>query len=326
MRYRGIVTDAEERALLRICLVAALADGGKTDAERERIRQIAEGFNSPDLDTSGLYGDALNKRTSTAELARELTNSETRQLAYETALGVCESDDRLNDAEKKFLAELRRELEISETAADRLHREADQLAQVAAPPVLAGATPVVTVGSSPTPRAPQTPDPALESTILNQAILAGALELLPSSLATMAIIPLQMRLVYRIGQHYGYTLDKRHIGELLATIGVGLSSQALETYATKLLKGLLGRVAGGLGRGLGGMVTGSAMSFGTTWALGQLAQRYYAGGRALSGLQLRETFQGLLTEARGMQQRYLPQIQQRSQTLNLSDVASLVGR
>jgi len=45
--------------------------------------------------------------------------------------------------------------------------------------------------------------------ILNCAIVNGALELLPDTLASMAIIPLQMKLVYRIGKSYGYKLDRR---------------------------------------------------------------------------------------------------------------------
>ena len=57
--------------------------------------------------------------------------------------------------------------------------------------------------------------------ILNASILNGALELLPQSIASMAIIPLQMKLVYRIGQAHGYESDKTQIRDLLATLGVG---------------------------------------------------------------------------------------------------------
>ena len=54
--------------------------------------------------------------------------------------------------------------------------------------------------------------------ILNAAIMNGALELLPQSLASMAIIPLQMKLVYRIGTEYGYELDRGHVKDLLAIL------------------------------------------------------------------------------------------------------------
>lgn len=51
----------------------------------------------------------------------------------------------------------------------------------------------------------------MDSKILKASILNGAIELLPENLSTLAIIPLQMRLVYQIGQSYGYKLDSGHI-------------------------------------------------------------------------------------------------------------------
>ena len=62
------------------------------------------------------------------------------------------------------------------------------------------------------------------------------------------------------------------------------------------------------------------MSFATTWALGQLARRYYAGGRSLDAAMLKQTFAGLLDEAKAVQQQYLPQIQQRANTLDLNQL------
>ena len=44
----------------------------------------------------------------------------------------------------------------------------------------------------------------LDRMILNTAILNGALEIMPHTLATMAIIPVQMRMVYQIGKRQGY--------------------------------------------------------------------------------------------------------------------------
>ena len=79
--------------------------------------------------------------------------------------------------------------------------------------------------------------------ILNYSILNGALELLPQSLASMAIIPLQMKMVYRIGKSHGYELDRGHIKDFIATLGVGLTSQYVEQFGRKLVGGLLGRSA-----------------------------------------------------------------------------------
>ena len=55
-----------------------------------------------------------------------------------------------------------------------------------------------------------------------------------------------------------------------------------------------------------------------------LSGRDYAGGRTMSTALLQETFQSLLTPAKQLQQQYLPQIEQKAQSLDLGQVMSLV--
>jgi uncharacterized protein (DUF697 family) len=157
--------------------------------------------------------------------------------------------------------------------------------------------------------------------ILNYAILNGALELLPDSLATMAIIPLQMKLVYRMGKAYGYELDRGHIKDLLATAGIGMTSQYVERIGAGLVghlfgRGLIGGVVGGLAR----QAVSSGMAFATTYALGRLAIRYYSGGRIFTAEVLKDTYAGLLNEAKGLEGQYLPAIREKARTINLSEV------
>jgi hypothetical protein len=167
-------------------------------------------------------------------------------------------------------------------------------------------------------------DAELDRSILNYAILNGALELLPQSWASMAIVPLQIKMVYSIGQAHGVALDQGHIKEFIAAAGVGITSQYVEQMGRKLLGGLLGTVLGGLGRGAGSAGAGMAMSFATTYALGQLAVRYYGGGRQMNTQLLRDTYQDLLGPARQMQGALLPQMQERARTLDVSKVLDMV--
>jgi len=162
-----------------------------------------------------------------------------------------------------------------------------------------------------------------DKVILNAAILNGALELLPESLATIAIIPLQMKLVYRIGKSHGFELDRGHVKDFLATAGVGLISQYLEQAGRKLLGGLLGKIGGGLLGGLGKQAVSSGMSFASTYALGHVAKRYYAGGRVLSAQVLREAFDGMLGEAGALQARHLPQMRERARSLDTAQLIDL---
>lgn len=318
----------EQEAVLTIALLAAFADGAKDDREREEIKRIAESLageaGAPQL--SQLYQSVLLKRVNVAEAAAALTDPSHRQLAYEMAVCVCDADAVASELEQKFLRELKTALGLDSKQTTTVEREAAALADAPLP-----STPVATA----TTVADAQPigggvkqatmsDAELDKYILNHAIVNGAIELLPQSLATMAIIPLQIKLVYRIGQAYGHQLDKGHIREFLATAGVGLTSQYVEQFGRKLLGGLLGSVAGGLGRGLGRVGAGAAFSFATTYALGQLAKRYYAGGRQMSTALIQQTYQSLLGQAKQLQGQYSPEIEQKARTLDAGQVMQMV--
>ena len=47
-----------------------------------------------------------------------------------------------------------------------------------------------------------------------------------------------VRMVYRISSRYGYELDRGHIKDFLATVGIGLTSQVFEGYARRLIGGV----------------------------------------------------------------------------------------
>ncbi len=297
---------------MTLSLLAAFVDGEKHERERAEIKRIAEGLSQADgVNLPTLYQDVLMKRVSLASVAGELKSTESRQLAYEMAVCVCDADGAQSDSERMFLADVRTSLGLGASAAGF----SQQAEEIAAVPV--AATAVATAANS--------PDGAeLDKSILNAAILNGALELLPETLSTMAIIPLQMKLVYRIGQAHGYQLDSGHVKDFLATVGVGLTSQYLEQAGRKLLGGLLGKVGGGLLRGLGNQAVSSGMSFASTYALGHVAKRYYAGGRTLSAQMLKDAFSGVVKEGQSLQTQYLPAIQEKARTLDAGKVLSLV--
>ncbi|MGJ7527198.1 YcjF family protein [Variovorax sp. GB1P17] len=314
------MTPSETTAIVTLSLLAAFVDGEKHERERAEIKRIAEGLSQADgLNLPTLYQDVLMKRVSLASVAGELKSTESRQLAYEMAVCVCDADGTQSEAERMFLADVRTSLGLDASVAGFAQR-AEEIASV---PVGAAVGTATAAGAAAV--AVNAPDSAeLDKSILNAAILNGALELLPETLSTMAIIPLQMKLVYRIGQAHGYQLDSGHIKDFLATVGVGLTSQYLEQAGRKLLGGLLGKVGGGLLRGLGNQAVSSGMSFAATYALGHVAKRYYAGGRTLSTQMLKDAFSGVVKEGQGLQTQYLPAIQEKARTLDAGKILSLV--
>jgi uncharacterized protein (DUF697 family)/tellurite resistance protein len=305
------MTESENRAIVAISLMAAFADGAKHEREREEIRRIAEGLARDGLHLPTLYQDVLTKRVTLESAVAELKSEEANQLAYEMAVCVCDADGAQSEAERRFLVQLRESFGMPAGAGVEFNRMAEAMATTP----LAAAVAAPRVGAN---------DAEIDGMILNAAILNGALELLPETLSTMAIIPLQMQLVYRIGKVHGYDLDGGHVKDFLATAGVGLTSQYLEQAGRKLLGGLLGSIGGSLGRGLGKQAVSSGMSFAATYALGHVARRYYAGGRELSTQMLKEAFERVLQEGRSLQGQYLPAIREKAQGLDAAKVLSMV--
>lgn len=298
------MTESEQRAILTLSLMAAFADGEKHAREREEIRRIAEGFASGALNLPSLYQDVLMKRVSLPSVLAELKGTEAQHLAYEMAVCVCDADGAMSAAERAFLESLRSAWNMPAQAGREFERMADS---IASEPVAAGLD-----------------DAGLDRAILNAAIVNGALELLPETLSTMAIIPLQMKLVYGVGKAYGYELDSGHVKDFLATAGVGLTSQYLEQAGRKLLGGVLRSIGGGLLGGLGKQAVSSGMSFASTYAIGHVAKRYYSGGRTLSAAMLREAFDSVVREAQGLRTQYLPAIEEKARSLDTGKVLELV--
>jgi uncharacterized protein (DUF697 family)/tellurite resistance protein len=313
------MSEAEQRATLTVALMAAFADGMNDERERAAVErlvgQMGGQAGGSGIDAAAIYQDVLLRKPDLAEVVKPLASPQSRQFAYEMAVGVAHADGATSPSESAFLAKLAAALALPVPAAQAFVQVANTVATTS---VVAGV---------PSPAARAVPDgAALDQSILNAAITNAALELLPESLASMAIIPLQMKLVYRIGQAYGYELDGGSVKDFLATLGVGLTAQYLEQFGRKLLGGLLGGIAGGIGRTIGNQAASSGMAFASTWALGQVARQYYAGGRTLDADKLRAAFGPLLNQARELGTRYAGEIRQRAQTIDLSNLPALIGK
>lgn len=313
------LSPAQQEALFAVCVAAAFADGSKSDAERAEVKRIADELLSPEVGTAGIYQRVLLGKFDLEAAARALAEPGLRELAYEMAVGVCDADDATSPAEQKFLARLAAALGLEPAQARGTEAEVERVAlapvETAVPPVAA----TTAAAAAPDARAKEA-----DALTLKYAILNGALELLPESLSTMAIIPLQMKLVYGIGRLHGVSLDRGHIKEFLAAAGVGLTSQVFEGFARKILGGLVGKSLGKMGRGAVDQVASSAFSFASTYALGKLAQSYYAAGRTWSGGQLRDAFTPLLEQAKTLHGQYLPQIRQEAAQLDVAKVLATV--
>ena len=343
------IAITEREAIATICLMAAFADGNKDDAERDRLKEIYASLNATFSPT--LYSRVLLGQVQLEEEVRKLHTPALRTLAYEMAVGVCDADGHAVPAEQAFLERLRQALSLDVDTAR--HIDDDAAALVSTPlheadPVMErpqrlaehavtssyggdGATTVLHEEEQAT---QDTAD--VNAMILKYAVLNGGLELLPQSLATMAIVPLQMKMVYRIGLRYDYQLDQGHIKELLATVGVGMTSQVVETYARKLVGGLVKTATGKKGKKkkgkkkgkklakVAGAATGAAMSFASTYALGQVANTYYAGGRQLSTQALKGIFRRNVEQGKMLYDAHRGDVEASARTTDLSSLLTMI--
>ncbi len=308
------MTEKERDAIVTICLLAAIVDGDREAEEQAQLEHVIEGLGIEDV--PALFARLRTGAFDTAAAARELSSEEARRSAYEMALSVCYADGDLNATERHFLDTLREDLGLAaDPDSERAGHDARGLATAPLPgPALAVAGPMPE-GDRPSQAGLPAiaPDAAIDAMIRQHALLAGALEILPQRLATLAIIPLQMRLVYRIGADFGHALDRQQAKVLLGVMGAGAVTQVVDGVARKVLggvgRGLLGRALGGVLGGVAGAAAGVGLAFVTTHALGHVAKQYYAQGRKLS----RQDLQALFGRFKGEAEQLLPSIQQEIQ-------------
>lgn len=318
--------DQDREPIVTICLLAALVDGVRSPEEQAQFERILAHLGGAPV---------ADGNASLAETVGRLSSPETRRLAYEMAVSVVYADGDVNDRERVFLDELRAAIGLADDGVDGLDEEARSLAEA---PL------------GPPPREPDTdrrvvprslfasqggipmgsPDAPLDNFIRKQALLTGALELLPQSIASLAIIPLQMRLVYRIGADYGQRLDADEIHDLLGAMGIGAAAQVLDAMSRRIVgrlgRGLLGSVVGGIVGGTAGAAAGAGLSFVTTYAMGHAAKRYYAQGRRLSRDDLAALYVKLRREAEAILPSAQEQIHQQSLHIDLPKLlASIRG-
>lgn len=316
-----MINTQTQQALLAILVHASMADGEKSQAERDFVRDLAHQLDDQGgaLHLAQAVQAALLGRLSVQQAVAQLQDPMHRQLAFEWATAVCHADGLCSPVETVFLQRLKADLQLAGS-------ELEATVQTQALAHAAYAQEV----ASPLPALPAEPSPSavdqvgIDKMVLNYAILNGALELLPQSWASMAIIPLQIKMVYRVGKAHGVSLDQGHIKEFIAAAGVGLTSQYIEQFGRKLLGGLIGKAGGKLFGGITSQATGVAFSFASTYALGHLAKRYYAGGRTMSTDVLRQTYQGLLGSGKTLQQQHWGDIQTRASTLDAGEVMRMV--
>lgn len=304
------MTEHEREQIALACLAAAFADSRLDESERQRIRRLITDLGG--VDVPQLFRSTLDRRVEPEQLAASLTTPESRRTAYQMASLVVQADGSPNDAEEAYLERLRNALGLSEAAAAGIRLETEQYRDPGLPPT-----------------APAGRGDDLQRTILQYAILAGAAELLPQTAASMVVLPLQLKLVYDIGNRHGVTMARDQVRELAAAFGIGATSQMVESLARRVLGGVAktvggGGMLGGLFGGAASAATGAAVSFATTYALGHAAQVYYEKGRTLTQGDLRTLFARFQEDAKTLYPQVEKEIRAQAEGLDATGLLERV--
>jgi len=296
------MNTTDHTSLIAISILAARADGSVDSAEQRAVDAVVARMGNPDV--ASLVQQVAAGQLRVGDLASRLSDDEARRVAYESALTVINADGSANAAEQAFLDELRAALGFSDAEVADATRIAGSMAQVPVAAAYPGEPPAGQV----------------DEFILRQAILTGAIEILPDRLANIAVLPLQLRMVYQIGQRHGQKLDIDQVKDLAATLGLGAAAQSLEGLVMRLVGGLTGGLLGGIAGGATRVAAGAVITFTATYALGHVAEQYYAQGRRLSADDLRALFARFQGEAKTIYPRVQNQIQRQAGTLNLQSL------
>jgi uncharacterized protein (DUF697 family)/tellurite resistance protein len=294
--------DTERQAIISIALMAALADGQQSDTETASLSVITKEFGED------LFGEVASGDITLESQVALLTTPEAKQQALETAIAVCHADGSANEAESDFLAQLRKALNLPSDAAQTTQQQAHEMAMTSvSAPVADAAT--VTDGADP-----------LENLILSHSVIAGALQLLPQGLANLAVVPVQTKMVYQIADKYGHKPSKENITDLLAVVGVGIASQVVGGIARGLLRGVAGKFMGGVA----GAAADAAVTFGTTFALGGVARKYYEQDRKINTEEIKVVFKERLEQGKQLYSKYSGQVADKAKSLNTSDITAML--
>lgn len=322
------MNKSEQEAVVAIALLAAFSDGQKDEAEHAAIRRVAEGFEIQLVDMASLYQQIITGKLTLSQAAGQLTSDQAKSLAYEVARCICEADGYMHPAEEAFLKDLtailRPAASPSVNSSGATASSASTSSTSAASTATSTPNELAVIGPIPT-----DPKDPLDPTLIKYSILTAALELLPQTAGMLAILPVQLKMVYDISKRHGIEMDYMAVKDFGAALGVGAAGQLLESGLRKLLSTMVGTVGGGVAGSMSSGVAGTAMTFATTYALGMVAEQYYAAGRKIEIATLKAEFTSLIEKAKETQSQYSQEIVDKAKhltdKLKNTDIGSLLG-
>ncbi len=256
------------RANVKILLSVAHSDGQFEQSERREIEAVlAKAKLSEPLDLDQFSAEPIDY----AQEAAKLTTPETQRALLDSLVNVIWANGDFDAGEEAALRQILAAWDYSperiDAAVKSVRRNLALLNWVKVAPI----------------EDPQKRQQAIQTAIRNHAIVSAVLGAFPVPLLSLGtdflVLAVQISLILDITGYWGYgqNFDRKSILELL----VGSSGLGVTAFLTRNLAKLVPGF---------GSVVGASTSFATTWAIGKVADAYYAQGRQVAPEALRKLF------------------------------------
>jgi uncharacterized protein (DUF697 family) len=275
--------DPVSLASFRILAAIARADGTVDDQER-RVLEDALGS-----EHKGLLHSLLHDPIDVDAAIDALPDEATRARVYRSGFALAYVDDRMAHDEVAILEKVWPDHPEDSLLEEVLHEIKDTI-------LPSGIMPV----ADPAKRAAE-----IEHDILKYAFMAAVVGATPipvvGILADAAVVAFQLKMVRDIGLYWGHDMDNRAARSLIGTAAGGAGMQVALNNVARFVPGF-------------GSVFAATTSFATTFAIGKVADRYFAGDRALSESDMKDLFRRTRAEGKVAYQERSAAIDQVRQT------------
>lgn len=304
---------ADRPEWLKLALMAACADPVGGISEQAQLRQVAENLSAPAGENLALtLREILLQRLKLEQLVGALLRPELKLVAYELAVCICNADSAHSDPEHAFLERLRVALALDVRTARSFEREADAITGV---PLQGDPSRVPLAAAHPVDEA------LLDRVVDDSSVLTAALAARAEPLALLATIPLDMKLIYRLGKHYGHELDRGQVRSWMSAIGVEPVSQYVYSCGLLILAGAMDRPRSPLPPS----VEAAEVCFARTFALGHVARKFHAHPQDESDLaHLQEGYAQAHREGRRHFESRWKDVMDRARQTAMNDLLTLV--
>lgn len=250
--------DRKTLAGFRILVAIARADGRLEDAEMSALRD-ALGAHGALLDR--LISEDIDVDVEVAALGDEVT----RERVYRAGFALAHADDHMAHDEVGILEKVWPDHEEHSLVEEVFGEVKDTLLPSNIVPI-----------ADPAKRQDE-----IDHDTLKYAVIAAIVGATPvpgfGIIADAAVVGIQVKLVRDIGQYWGHTIDGPAARSLLGTAAGGLGMRIAVNNLARFVPGW-------------GSVFAAGTSFATTWAIGRVANTYFAGDRGLSDDAVRDLF------------------------------------